>query len=178
MNADGTGQTRLGPDCSGIEPPGCEDRSQGTWSRDGTTIAMSRAWGDVQHDQIKHSEVYLVDSTGKNLRRLTHFTDRPYSADVGHGRWSPDGKRLLVEVHNNPQLGTPKGRKAIFVINGPRTTLLTASFSPDGRRITFAKSGVGGQPDIVTMRLDGNDIRPVTRTPLWASQPDWGPASG
>jgi TolB protein len=54
------------------------------------------------------------------------------------------------------------------------TTVLSYSFSPDGKSITFAKSGRGGEPDIFVMRANGSDIRPVTRTALWDSAPDWG----
>ena len=54
------------------------------------------------------------------------------------------------------------------------TQLLSASFSPDGRSITFAMTGEGGEPDVFVMRADGRDVRPVTTTPVWESMPDWG----
>jgi Tol biopolymer transport system component len=55
--------------------------------------------------------------------------------------------------------------------------VLSCSFSPDGRWITFAKSGVGGESDVFVMRADGSDIHPVTQTALPDSAPDWGPAT-
>ena len=58
----------------------------------------------------------------------------------------------------------------------PGTWIGSASFSPDGRWITFAKAGRGGAADVFVMRTDGSGIRPVTRTPLWDSAPDWGAA--
>ena len=57
----------------------------------------------------------------------------------------------------------------------PDTMLLSASFSPDGRRIDYAQTGEGALPDIFTMNLYGVDVRQVTRTVLWDSAPDWGP---
>jgi Tol biopolymer transport system component len=54
--------------------------------------------------------------------------------------------------------------------------VLSYSFSPDGKSITFAKSGVGGQPDVFVMRANGTNVRAVTRTPLPDSAPDWGSA--
>jgi Tol biopolymer transport system component len=45
---------------------------------------------------------------------------------------------------------------------------------PDGRRITLGLEGTGGAADVYTMRTDGSDLRPVTRTPERDSAPDWG----
>ena len=55
--------------------------------------------------------------------------------------------------------------------------MLSLSFSPDGKLIVFAKSGLGGEPDLFVMRANGTGIRPITRTALWDSAPDWGPLS-
>jgi TolB protein len=35
-------------------------------------------------------------------------------------------------------------------------------------------SGIDGQADVWTIGIDGAGLRPVTRTPLWDSAPDWG----
>ena len=56
------------------------------------------------------------------------------------------------------------------------TWIGSASFSPDGKWITFAKAGRGGAADVFVMRTDGSGVRPVTRTTLWDSAPDWGAA--
>src|SRR5215207_9865348 len=81
--------------------------------------------------------------------------------------------------------------RAIFVVNAdgtglrqimhvaPRAELLSASFSPDGRLITFAMTGIGGKPDIWTAPVGGGELTPVTRSPEpdsapeWDSAPDW-----
>ena len=55
------------------------------------------------------------------------------------------------------------------------TTVLSASYSPDGEWIVYASNGVGGNADLFIMRADGTDNRPLTRTKLWDSAPDWGP---
>lgn len=110
-------------------------------------------------------------------KRLT-----PWSLDAGDGPdWSPDGRlivfRSFVAEGKQSQIYVVRpngtGLKALTSFkNG--TIVLSSSFSPDGKRITFAKSGVGGQADVFTMRLDGTDVRPVTRTARWDSAPDWG----
>ena len=56
------------------------------------------------------------------------------------------------------------------------TEVLSYSFSPDGKWITFAKTGTGGLLDLYVMLRNGKNIRPVTHTKLWDSAPDWGRA--
>ena len=55
--------------------------------------------------------------------------------------------------------------------------MLSASYSPDGKWIVHATNGVDGNADVFIMRADGTGNRPVTRTELWDSAPDWSPAS-
>ena len=96
--------------------------------------------------------------------------------------WSPDGTRILfrapaTEDFLNSNLYTihPDGTGLSQLTHVPAgTKLYSASFSPDGRAITFGMTGVGGAADVYTMRVDGTRIRPVTRTPQWDSAPDWG----
>ena len=237
VDSDGTDARQLSPACDDTPPPACEDAGAASWSPDGASIAFNRAWGKVRSDQIQHSELWVMNADGTHPRPLTHITlQHPYSADVGNAMWSPDGRRLVFEVHTSP-LGKPAGRYALFIVgaNGaglhritpwnlnagdhpdwspdgsrilfrtspgpdeligtlytihptgtglrqithyPRaTSILSASFSPDGRSITFSKSGVGGQPDVFTMGVDGTGATPVTRTPVEDSGADWGPAA-
>ena len=247
INENGSGLKRLGPNCLEVPVPACEDRSSPAWSPDGRVLAVDRAFGPVTNDQIKHSQLALIDaSTGRLIRTVD--APAPYSADVGNAGWSPDGERLVFGQHDSA-LGNPPGGRALFVINADGTGLrrltawrlnggdhpvsspdgmlilfrtiepltnsdlalptetsldelhghlytvhpdgtglhqlthydsstivLSYSFSPNGRWITYAKSGVGGGPDIFLMRLDGTGLQPVTRTSLWDSVPDWGPA--
>jgi Tol biopolymer transport system component len=53
----------------------------------------------------------------------------------------------------------------------------SASFSPDGKTIVLSKGPEGGHPHVYTMRLDGSHLQRVTKSALWDSAPDWGPAS-
>lgn len=123
--------------------------------------------------------LFVAQANGSGRRRIT-----PWSLDAGDNPdWSPNGKLILFRTYE----GGAK-QSQIYVVrpdgSGLRpltrfkegTTVLSYSFSPDGKWITFAKSGRGGEPDIFVMRANGTDIRPVTRTALWDSAPDWGPA--
>jgi hypothetical protein len=57
---------------------------------------------------------------------------------------------------------------------------LSSSFSPDGKKIVTARTpgtGPEGAADVYIMNADGSNPRPVTRTRLWDSGPDWGSLS-
>ena len=56
------------------------------------------------------------------------------------------------------------------------TIVLSTSYSPDGKWIVHATNGIEANADVFVMRADGTDSRPVTRSKLWDSAPDWGPA--
>jgi TolB protein len=121
--------------------------------------------------------IFVADADGSHRRQIT-----PWSFDAGDDPdWSPDGRRILFRSHlageqqSQLHLVRPDGsglRQVTHVEDG--TQLLSASFSPDGRSITFAMTGEGGEPDVFVMRVDGKDVRPVTTTPVWESVPDWG----
>jgi Tol biopolymer transport system component len=95
----------------------------------------------------------------------------------------PDGKLILFERSRTRSTATstrsiPDGTGLHKLTDYDSTTIvLSYSFSPDGRWVTFAKSGVGGESDVFVMRADGSDIHPVTQTTLPDSAPDWGPAT-
>jgi TolB protein len=123
--------------------------------------------------------IFVMRSDGTHLRRIT-----PWSLRAGdHPDWSPDGRWILFRSNEdggflNSQLYVihpdGSGLRQITHVSAD-TQLLSASFSPDGTRIVYSQTGTAGEPDIFTARVDGSDVRQVTRTPLWDSAPDWGP---
>jgi TolB protein len=239
MSADGTGQTRLGPDCLNTTPPACESRIGPVYSPSGT-IGFGRGYGDLPRDAPQHAEADVMSAHGGSLRTI--WAAGPYSITAGSAAWAPNGKQLVLALENSrylkPRAGRPPGGIALYVINAngsgkrritpfslrggdspdwapdgkrilfrsradstgkpvgsqlytvrpdgtglkqlshfkPGTVLTSSSFSPDGKWITVGLSGIGGQPDVYVMRADGTGARPVTRTSLWDSAPDWGPA--
>jgi Tol biopolymer transport system component len=169
INPDGTGLTRVGRSAG-------DDRSEPAWSPDGRTIALSRAWGGVRNDQIKFSEIEVMNANGSGLRQVTSVTtSSPFSADVGQPAWSPDGKRIVFAVHNSP-LGDPAKGRALFVIDadGSGQRQLTPwslngedpDWSPDGKLILF-RSGSGREQhgNLYTINPDASGLKRLTRYP-------------
>jgi Tol biopolymer transport system component/tRNA A-37 threonylcarbamoyl transferase component Bud32 len=94
------------------------------YSPDGHQIAFSSSRsGDF--------EIWLCDSTGNNLTRLTH-TDGPVT---GHPGWAPDGKRICFDSR-------PAGNTDIYIIHieSRRIDQLTHEPSVD-RRPSWSKDG-------------------------------------
>jgi TolB protein len=123
--------------------------------------------------------IFVARAGGSGRHQIT-----PWSLDAGDDPdWSPDGKLILFRSHEGGgdqsqiYVVRPDGsgrRQLTHVKEG--TSVLSSSYSPDGKWITFGGSGRGGNADVFVMRSDGTAVRPVTRTTAWDSAPDWGPA--
>jgi TolB protein len=128
--------------------------------------------------------LFVVRADGSHQRRVT-----PWALDAGDDPdWSPNGKLILFRTYESGgQSGSEQSQIATVRPDGSGlrtlthfkrgTTVLSHSFSPDGKWIVFAKSGLGDQPDLFVMRANGTGIRPITRTAIWDSAPDWGSVS-
>ena len=143
------------------------------WTPDGKRIVFSRF--DLVNER---GAIFTVRSNGHDLRQIT-----PWELDAGDGPdISPDGTRVLFRFPEHQ--GFEGTNLATMNLDGtgllqltttaPGERMLSASYSPDGARITFARDGIAGLPDVWTMKTDGSDVQHVTDNPLWDSGPDWG----
>ena len=144
-------------------------------SQDGRQIVFltARHDPDPKFPNLKY-EIYMIDSDGENLRRLT-------STEVAedHPAWSPDGSKIIFDADYDGD-----GFYEIYTIapDGTGLTRLTygtsndqfADWSPDGSRIAFA-SDRNGNWDIFVMDIDGSNPQALTTSQDWELFPAWSP---
>ena len=172
MGADGSGRRVIYQ-----APPYAADLNTPMLSPDGKQVVFEWAVSALAQPQGR-TAVFVVGSDGAGLRRLTPWNE--YAGDSPD--WSPDRRWILFHSHlDDPAhqaqffLIRPDGTGRRQISHFPNNTHVgSASFSPDGTSITFAKGVEGGNIDVYTMRLDGTHVRRLTRSPLWESAPDWG----
>ena len=148
MNADGSGERMLAR--GGV--PGAPLGGQ-AWSPDGRRIAFVDAYGTV----------YVMNADGSGQRKLTQ------GGELSGLRWSPDGRKILLSCLKCA--ASPRSRFSgwgeVYVMNADGRALrnLTrdprtegrAEWSPDGRKIAFARAGYPSE--IVVMNADGSGKR-------------------
>ena len=167
MQADGSDLLRL------TDHPAFDDSP--ALSPDGSQVVFLSARDDPDptFPNLKY-EIYLVDSDGENLRRLTE-------TEMGedHPSWSPDGEMILFDADYDGD-----GYYEIYTMDPDGTNLnrLTentandqfADWSPDGQQIAFS-SDRNGNWDIFIMDADGGNQRPLTDGEDWELFPAWSP---
>ncbi len=173
MNRDGSDRRviRQGRPFSG-------DLNYPVFSPDGKRLVFERHVSGFAKPAGK-TAVYVVGVDGSGSRRLTAWSEN----GGDNPDWSPDGRWILYHSHVEevaPQgqyfLIHPDGTGRRQITHFPKgTDVRSASFSPDGRSIVFSKGPQGGNIDVYTMRIDGSQMRRLTRSLLWQSAPAWGP---
>jgi Tol biopolymer transport system component len=114
------------------------------WSPDDRQIAFSGTRGGI-------TDIYIVDSDGKNLRQLTNDA----YGDM-QPAWSPDGKRIAFATDRSPEtdlsiLKFSKWRIAVLDIRSGAIDVLpnqgglnlNPAWSPDGRQVAFISDRTG-----------------------------------
>ena len=137
--------------------PNVEDRVP-TWSPDGQKLAFTRS-------TPAGCSILIVPSLGGAERTLGPCGDRDYRRLA----WSPDGawlafarrhaaSRLAIEL-----TGVETGERR--AVTRPPDGILgdsSPSFSPDGKRLAFARNVTEGVSDVFTVDLDGSGERRLT----------------
>ena len=147
------------------------------FSPDGSKIAFIGRTDDPQ----THFDIYVIDSNGKNLRRLTHYHD--FLAFYQGLQWSPDGKKIYYGLETL-MLSDIDHYDDIFVLevaSGESTNLTNTReiddvefrLSPDGKRIAFM-SGKDITYHLYVMDSDGTNTTMISKS---AGQASWMPDS-
>jgi TolB protein len=118
-------------------------------------------------------EIYLVDSDGENLERVTSDGSIALSP-----AWSPDGRRL---AYTSFREGTPVlyerdlGAGTDRVVSEGEGLNITPAYAPDGQTLAFAALR-GGSTDLVAVRRGGSAPEPLLRGGRGdALSPTWSP---
>ena len=145
------------------------------WSPDSKRIAFQGKYGSTL--PVREA-IYVVDSDGRNLRRLSLGSD---DAHLESPRWSPDGARIAFlrrDLGAGQQIVTmnPDGSDQRVVFSA--YDLGPFQWSPNGLEIAFSAARTNHFPqyDIYVMNPRGARLRNLTGTPRSdESWPRWSP---
>jgi len=133
------------------------------WSPDGGRIAFTG-----RTDLNGALAVFVMNADGSERRQVTHLS--PEEGRAQWPVWSPDGRRLAIQVNDNdPKVHTSHIGIVDFSTGDTRKLAAhtqpyldeTPSWFPDGKRIAF-QSDRSGRMEVWVMNADGSGQRQVT----------------
>ncbi len=134
-----------------------------TWTPDGRIVYSALA-GDYRN-------IWIIDSSGENLRQLTSGPDNKYEVAV-----TPDGKYILYHSHGAIWRVGIDGSNPVQLTHAPND--VHPEPSPDGRMFYYASfsewsPGIGGKPMLWEAPVEGG--APVQLSDIAASVPKISP---
>jgi Tol biopolymer transport system component len=114
-----------------------------SWSPDGKTIAY--------HKTRPSQEVWIVEADGQNARMLFD--------NATHPRWSPDGLQIAYLIGFGQNLGVfdvATAQQRLLFDEPSRRLFWGQSWSPDGKRLSINREGVGGSHELLIISAEGS----------------------
>lgn len=133
------------------------------WSPDGSQVSI----GTACTDGTETCAATIVDPDTGAFRQ---FKWPDPTLETACGPWSSDGKRLACEsfgVTRSSRNGiytirSSDGRGLTRITSNPGGDDLPGDFSPDGKRIVFARVDEDGPVGLFVVKLDGTGLRQIT----------------
>lgn len=123
------------------------------WAFGEPGMAASRIAFSMMRDD-GNREIYVVDSDGENLERVTNHNDLAVSP-----AWSPDGRYLAYQAWPDVagifeiDLATRQSRR---IEPGREGGLITPTYHPDGQTLTFSVLGMNNRSGLFTYNVRRN----------------------
>lgn len=156
-----------GRDPSNLTGDSAGDDTEPAFSPDGERIAF--------RSSREASGIYVMDATGKNVRRVS---------DGGfHPSWSPDGREIVFSEagQDSPSVRVSSALWIVNVATGAKRLLtemdaMQPAWSPGGKRIAFwfLPPSVGRR-DVATISRDGDEPVVITKGAATNWNPVWSP---
>jgi TolB protein len=153
------------------------DLTNASWSPDGRRLAADH-WFSAFHPRPGR-RIDVVPADGGTPEGVT-----PLELNAGDGpEWSPNGDTLVFRTDADSEDGSGSQIATVRADGGglrrldpfgDQRPVRSSAWSPDGNWIVFAAQGKSGAFDLFVMTADGTRPRPLTRTPVTDSAPDWG----
>ncbi|WKD48531.1 TolB family protein [Microbulbifer spongiae] len=117
-------------------------------------------------------EVWRTDTAGEEFEQLTRF-----GADVSRISWYPDGRHLLVNLHDGKLYRLDSHSRALTQIAAPLPNILDAVISPNGDSLAFSLSTSSSidDNDIYRYTLASKKLDKLTAMPRLQHEPNWSP---
>ena len=146
------------------------------WSPDGRSLSFTQMNITSMSPMAMTADIYTVKADGTGLKRITGDEGDDFGA-----AWSRDGRKLFVGVTFNGgkvgdiyTVGTDGTGMKRFTMDQPHAA--APSISPDGKHLLINSAAVERKPQIIVMKTDGTDIRPLTSdSSLAFYNPIWSP---
>ena len=159
------------------------DSGWAVWKPGGDKLAFESNRADPDPDDSNAiNDIFTMNPDGSGIVKLTHSDDVSDTPD-----WSPDGSRIAFgsdrsdgawrrEIHVMDADGTNVRRLTTL----PEKAVLDSQprFSPDGRRLVFARYISDVHPEesaLFTVRVDGGGLKRLTPWGMGAGDSDWSP---
>jgi Tol biopolymer transport system component len=121
--------------------------------------------GRIAFADFNTGQLYSINPDGTGLRQLTHV---PEGAAAFDPDWSPDGRRIAFasDLSGQPRLyvmNRDGSHQHLVFRDQPDYNDLLPNYTPDSNRFIFTRCQAEGVCAIYSVRVDGTQLRALTR---------------